>query len=258
MNFQKKITKTIILTIALIILSVSIAFAEMTQETKFIRRETDFETPVYIFKTSIETPVVLIIAGTHGNEPAGITATKILKNNLKISKGTLLIIPNANILACKKEMRSYPNGINLNRVYPGNEKGNEVEKIAFEIFNIMKKYHVDFLLDLHESREFYKINSQNYGQTIVLDCCDNNMLQMCSSIADQINEEIDDQQEKFEVLVKPIKGCATYAASCQLNIPAFTFETCKKLSLEKRVETQIRLVQIVLSGLGIIEIDTSE
>lgn len=247
MLFKKNIFKTILISLLLIFFCIPHIAVASKAETKYICRGTDYETPVYIMKTDTRKPVVMINAGTHGNEPAGIAAVNFLKDNLRIKKGTILLIPNANILACKKEVRSFPKDINLNRVYPGNKEGNSVEKIAYEIFNLMKRYNIDFLIDLHESREFYKVNSQNYGQTIVLDCCDDFMLEMCLSIADELNEEISSYNEKFEVLVKPIEGCATYTASCQLNIPAITFETCKKLPLSRRIENQIQFAKIVLS-----------
>ena len=112
-----------------------------------------------------------------------------------------------------------------------NLEGNAIEKIAYEIFNMLKSYQVNFLVDLHESREFYKNNSQNYGQTIVLDCYDNELLGIVSSFAEELNKKILSDEEKFEILIKPIEGCVTYAASCQLGVSAFTFETCKKIPL---------------------------
>ncbi len=247
MIYKKNSFKIIIISLLmLLILFISHPAAASTIETKYICIGTDFETPVYIMKTETKKPVIMIIAGTHGNEPAGIVAVNYLKDNQGIKKGTLLMIPNANILACKNEVRSFPKDINLNRVYPGNKQGNSVEKIAYEIFNLMINYDIDFLIDLHESREFYKVNSQNYGQTLVLDCCDDSLLEMCLSVTDELNEEIINPKEEFEVLIKPIEGCATYTASCQLSIPAITFETCKKLPLSKRIKKQLQFTKTVL------------
>ncbi|MEA2021004.1 MAG: succinylglutamate desuccinylase/aspartoacylase family protein, partial [Candidatus Caldatribacteriota bacterium] len=159
MIYKKNISKTIFISLILLILCIPHIAAASSAETKYICIGTDFETPVHIIKTETRKPVVMIIAGTHGNEPAGIAAVNYLKDSLNIKKGTLLMITRANILACKKEVRNYPKDVKLNRVYPGNKRGNGVEKIAYEIFNLMKSHDIDFLIDLHESREFYKINS---------------------------------------------------------------------------------------------------
>jgi len=133
-----------------------------TTSVEYICVGTDYETPAYIIKTDYKEPTIMIVAGTHGNEKAGIQATENLKNDLHIKRGTLIIIPKANILACEENVRCFPSEINLNRVYPGNPQGNSVEKIAYEIFNLMKKYDIGLLVDLHESIEFYKKNSYRF------------------------------------------------------------------------------------------------
>ena len=118
-----------------------------TASVEYICAGTDYETPVYIIKTDYKKPAIMIVAGTHGNEKAGIKAAEYLKDNLHIERGTLIIIPKANILACEENIRCFPPEINLNRVYPGNPQGNPVEKLAYEIFNLIKKYDVGLLVE---------------------------------------------------------------------------------------------------------------
>ncbi|HBY57968.1 MAG TPA: hypothetical protein DEG96_08965 [Candidatus Atribacteria bacterium] len=217
-----------------------------TTSVEYICAETDYETPVYKFQTDYKKPTVMIIAGTHGNEIAGIKATQYLKDNIEIERGTLIIIPKANILACEKSVRNFPPDINLNRVYPGNAEGNEIERLAYEIFNLAKKYNIDLLVDLHESIEFYKNNPKNYGQTLVIDSNDDYLFNLSSSIVEEMNQEILDSNNKYQVLVKPVEGSAAYSAYHQLNIPALTFETCRKLPLSFRIEEHIKLVKLIL------------
>jgi succinylglutamate desuccinylase len=188
----------------------------------------------------------MVLAGTHGDEIAGVKATQYLKDNIDIEKGTLIIIPEANILAYKKELRSFPQDMNLNRAYPGDPQGNSIEKLAYEIFGLIKSYNVDLLIDLHESIEFYKKNSNNYGQTIVIDSDDDYLFKLNSSIVEEMNEEIMDNNIKYQVLVKPIEGSATYNACFKLHIPALTFETCRKLPLSQRIEEHIKFIKIIL------------
>jgi len=184
-----------------------------TTSVEYICAGTDYETPVYIIKTDYKEPTIMIVAGIHGNEKAGIEAAEYLKENIEIEKGTLIIIPKANILACEENVRCFPPEINLNRVYPGNPQGNSVEKLAYEIFSLMKKHDIGLLVDLHESIEFYRKNPKNYGQTVV----------------------------------DPVKGSTAYCAHHQLGILALTFETCRKLPLSFRIEEQIEFVKIILS-----------
>jgi len=237
-----------IIFIALILIFICFAQFALPQTTsvEYICAGTDYETPAYIMQTPIKKPIIMILAGTHGNEIAGIEATQYLKDNINIEKGILIIIPRANILACEKGLRNFPQNINLNRVYPGNPKGNSVEKLAYEIFGLMKSYNVDLLIDLHESIEFYKKNPKNYGQTIVIDSNDDYLFKLSSSIVEEMNEGIIDNNNKYQVLVQPIKGSAAYSAHYQLNIPAMTFETCRKLPLSLRVEEHIKFIKIIL------------
>lgn len=213
---------------------------------EYIRAGTDNETPAYIIQTPFKKPIIMILAGTHGNEIAGIEATEYLKDNINIEKGTLIIIPRTNILACKKKLRNFPQNINLNRVYPGNPQGNSVEKLAYEIFGLMMSYDIDLLIDLHESVEFYKKNPNNYGQTIVIDSNDGYLFDLSSSIVEEMNEGIVDNNNKYQVLVQPIKGSAAYSANYQLSVPAMTFETCRKLPLYLRIEEHIKFIKIIL------------
>ena len=210
---------------------------------------TDYETPAYILQSQDKEdkePVIMIVAGIHGDEIAGIKAAEYLKDNLEIEKGTLIIIPQANILACKKRVRNYPPEVNLNRVYPGNLQGNEIEKLAYEIFNLGKKYDIDMLIDLHESIEFYRKNPQNYGQTIVIDSNDDYLFQLSSFLAEEMNADIVEEEYKYQVLVDPIPGSTAYSAYYQLGIPALTFETCKKLPLSFRIEEHRKLIETIL------------
>ena len=238
-----------IIFIALILLLFCFPKTALLQTTsiEYICAETDYETPVYIIKTDYKEPMIMIVAGTHGNEKAGIKAAEYLKENIEIEKGTLIIIPKANILACEENVRCFPPEINLNRVYPGNTQGNSVEKLAYEIFNLMKRYDIGLLVDLHESIEFYRKNPKNYGQTIVIDSDDNYLFELSSFLVEEMNKGIIEDGNKYQVLVDPIKGSTAYCAYYQLGIPALTFETCRKLPLSFRIEEQIKFVKIILS-----------
>ena len=218
-----------------------------TTFVEYICAGTDYETPVYIIKTDCKEPTIMIVAGTHGNEKAGIKAAEYLKDNLHIERGTLIIIPKANILACEENIRSFPPEINLNRVYPGNPQGNSVEKLAYEIFSQMKRYDIGLLIDLHESIEFYRKNPKNYGQTVVIDSNNDYLFELSSFLVEEMNKGIIEDGNKYKVLIDPIEGSTAYSAHHQLGIPALTFETCRKLPLSFRIGEQIKFVKIILS-----------
>ncbi|MBA7556766.1 hypothetical protein ES705_49485 [subsurface metagenome] len=134
----------------------------------------------------------------------------------------------------------------MNRVYPGNPQGNPVEKLAYEIFNLIKKYDIGLLVDLHESIEFYRKNPKNYGQTVIIDSDDDYLFELSSFLVEEMNKEIIEDGNKYQVLVDPVKGSTAYSAHHQLGIPALTFETCRKLPLSFRIGEQIKFVKIIL------------
>ena len=217
-----------------------------TTSVEYICAGTNYETPVYTIKTDYKEPTIMIVAGTHGNEKAGIKAAEYLKDNLNIERGTLIIIPRANIMACEENVRCFPPEINLNRVYPGNPQGNSVEKLAYEIFNLMKRYDIGLLVDLHESIEFYRKNPKNYGQTVVIDSNDDCLLELSFFLVEEMNQGIIEDGNKYQVLVDPIKGSTAYCAHHQLGIPALTFETCRKLPLSFRIDEHLKFIKLVL------------
>ena len=54
------------------------------------------DTEVYILKGRNEGASMLVLGGTHGNEPSGLMSAVLLIENAKVSTGTLFVIPRAN------------------------------------------------------------------------------------------------------------------------------------------------------------------
>lgn len=127
-------------------------------ETWNILEDTIYETAVYKFTSNIPGPKYAIVGGIHGDEVAGWKAALLLKERRDFI-GEVLIIPQANILADKREER-YPgygkpvNGVtykDLNRNFPGDPDGNITKQIAYAISETVKSFNPDVIIDLHES-----------------------------------------------------------------------------------------------------------
>lgn len=56
------------------------------------------DTEVYIIRGKEEGGSMLVLGGTHGNEPSGLVAATLLLENAKMEAGTLYVIPRANLL----------------------------------------------------------------------------------------------------------------------------------------------------------------
>jgi uncharacterized protein len=108
--------------------------------------------PIFIRSAAKEGPVVLISGGIHGDEINGVfTAKKILEeidSKLKLLKGTLIIMPLVNIYGFLSNSRTFPDGRDLNRSFPGNKKGSLASRIAF-ILQDQIIPQIDYGIDFH-------------------------------------------------------------------------------------------------------------
>lgn len=96
-------------------------------------------------------PVVLLIGGTHGDEFEGPAALMRLVTDLQHEdiKGQIIIIPALNAPAVTGSQRVSPlDGINLNRAFPGDEKGSISEQIACYVETELLR-RADYAIDLH-------------------------------------------------------------------------------------------------------------
>jgi len=131
---------------------------------------TRFETPLHVFGSGRPGPIALALGGVHGNEPGGWLAAERVVDRLRPAVGALLVIPRANKIADGLFERTTTEIGDLNRAYPGNPDGTPAEQIAFQIVNVVRDFHVNLVLDMHESWAFYKDRPQNgtafLGQTV--------------------------------------------------------------------------------------------
>lgn len=112
---------------------------------------------------------ILIIGGTHGNEPAGYHAIKTFMKNLNLNKiklnsCKLILIPQVNYCALKIGLRFIPEIGDLNRKYPTSIDGKSNNNIIKQIQN--KISEADFVLDFHEGWGFNRLNGDSMGSTI--------------------------------------------------------------------------------------------
>ncbi|PZD78483.1 succinylglutamate desuccinylase/aspartoacylase family protein [Mesonia sp. K7] len=108
------------------------------------------EVPIIIERSKKPGPIVLITAGLHGDEINGVEIVRqlIAKQINKPKIGTIICIPVVNIFGFLNQSREFPDGRDLNRVFPGSKKGALASRFAF---HFMKKILpvADFCLDFH-------------------------------------------------------------------------------------------------------------
>lgn len=108
--------------------------------------------PIFIRSSDQEGPVVLISGGVHGDEINGIvTAKKLLEafdQELDLICGAVIVIPLVNIYGFLSNSRTFPDGRDLNRSFPGSKKGSLASRIA-HILSEEIIPHIDFGIDFH-------------------------------------------------------------------------------------------------------------
>lgn len=124
--------------------------------------KTVIEIPVYVFRSVNPGPVLLILAGMHGDEINGIEIVRRLILNKNVRKplcGSIIAIPVINIISFLSGSRDLPDGRDLNRCFPGSKNGSLGSRIAHDLMNEIIP-QIDFGIDFHTGGA--KIN--NYPQ----------------------------------------------------------------------------------------------
>ena len=109
--------------------------------------------PILIIKGNKSGKTIGVFGGVHGDEYDGPQAVRDIYNSLEPLElnGTFLGVPHSNIPAFSAGTRISPiDGLNLARIFPGNEHGSITQKIAHSLgLNVIR--HSDFFIDLHSS-----------------------------------------------------------------------------------------------------------
>ncbi len=111
---------------------------------------TSVEVPVIIERSKRPGPVVLITAGIHGDEINGVEIVRqiISKGINRPQKGTIICIPVVNIFGFLNLRREFPDGRDLNRMFPGTKHGSLASRFAFQFVKKILPL-ANFCLDFH-------------------------------------------------------------------------------------------------------------
>ena len=218
-------------------LGLGIAHAE-TQTSGLLMRGTPYQTPYFVKTGATSGPTIMVVGGVHGDETAGYLAARQLRN-WTVQSGTLVVVSDANVPAIKANRRFV--GRNMNALFPGKADGDGNQRLAYEIWNLIKQSKPDLLLTLHESRGFYRENRARYGQTFTFDFP--NYRDRFARVAASVNAPIASPREQFSLKMEAFPTCPTYCATKYLKIPATSIETARPLPLSQRVNYQIQALR---------------
>lgn len=164
---------------------------------------TKLSIPIIVERSTIPGSVVLITAGIHGDEINGIEIVRQLvhKKINKPTKGTIICIPIVNVFGFVNRSRAFPDGRDLNRVFPGSKHGSLAGRFAHQIVTeVLPKVHYCF--------DFHTGGAQRFN-------------------APQIR--LDFQNEKLMELAKIFQASFTVNSK---NIPKTFRSTCDKFGID--------------------------
>ncbi|WP_019910884.1 succinylglutamate desuccinylase/aspartoacylase domain-containing protein [Paenibacillus sp. HW567] len=213
---------------------------------------TPFATPYYVVNSLQPGPVFMVVSGIHGNERASIRAAKSLagrftRKELLLRKGKLIIVPLVNQKAYRKCIRGVPD---LNRTFPGSAKSRASHPLAAALFELARRYHPSWYLDLHEANGLSQKNRKRVGQTLIISP-GSKAAPVARQIVKRMNESISVPAYSFNIHLRERSGTSRMAMQRILGARAVTVETCWSLSFPLRVRYQTEIVVHFLRAAGL-------
>lgn len=122
----------------------------INMEIAKLHNTTKLKIPIIVQRSKIDGPTVLFSAGIHGDEINGIEIVRqlIIRKINKPKRGTIICIPVINMFGFINKSREFPDGRDLNRVFPGSKKGSLASRFAYHILTEIMP-HVDYAVDFH-------------------------------------------------------------------------------------------------------------
>ncbi len=124
--------------------------ARINFNTAKLYTTTAVEVPILIERSVNPGPTILITGGIHGDEIAGVEVVRqlISKGINKPKRGTIICIPVVNVFGFLNLKREFPDGRDLNRMFPGSKTGALASRFAYQFTNEILP-HADFCMDFH-------------------------------------------------------------------------------------------------------------
>lgn len=115
-----------------------------------LHTRTKIEVPIIIERAKEAGPTVLITGGIHGDEINGVEIVRqiVAKGYNKPQKGMVICIPVVNIFGFISQTRQFPDGRDLNRVFPGTKRGSLASIFAYHLMKEIVPL-ADYCLDFH-------------------------------------------------------------------------------------------------------------
>lgn len=123
---------------------------ELSMDVAKLHTHTPIQVPVFVSRSLNDGPVLLLMAGMHGDEINGMEIIRriIRKKWNKPMNGTIICLPVFNIFGFLNLKRELPDGRDLNRSFPGAKNGSLASQFAYQFMKQIAP-NVDIVIDFH-------------------------------------------------------------------------------------------------------------
>ncbi len=123
---------------------------ELSMNVAKLHTHTPIQVPVFVERAEKDGPVLLLMAGMHGDEINGMEIVRrvIRKKWNKPNAGTIICLPVFNIFGYLNIKRELPDGRDLNRSFPGSKNGSLASQFAYQFMKEIAP-KVDVVIDFH-------------------------------------------------------------------------------------------------------------
>ncbi|MGD8232146.1 succinylglutamate desuccinylase/aspartoacylase family protein [Vibrio sp. TRT 1302] len=172
--------------------------------------------PVEVINGKLAGPVLMVNAAIHGDELNGVEIVRQLINTIDVNKlkGTLIAVPIVNVFGFIHKSRYLPDRRDLNRCFPGSEKGSLASRMAYTFFSQVAK-RCDYILDLHTGA----IHRTNLPQ-LRADLSNPETLRIAQAFATPV------------IIDAPLRDGSLRSEAERLGIPVLTYEAGEALRFE--------------------------
>lgn len=209
------------------------------------------DTFYYLIKAPEKGPVCLVTAGIHGTEIAGVAAARLIKQ-IRIQRGTLIVVPLVNKIAYQRRSRGYPGCPDLNRTFPYHLGDPPRHPLAAELIRLVRRYRPQLCLDLHEANGYHLTNPSQLGQSLIL-YPNPASFRLARRVIRSINPTIESRQKRFVILQRVLPGSFRTSAARLFGCRAITVETSIHQSYRVRVHYQTMIVRRFLREFGMLD-----
>ena len=124
--------------------------ASLEMDVAKLHTRNSLKIPVIVSRAKLDGPVLLLIGGVHGDETNGVAIVRdiIRKKYNKPKRGTIICIPVFNVIGYLNHNREFPDGRDLNRIFPGSANGSLASQFAHKFIKEIAPL-ADYVLDFH-------------------------------------------------------------------------------------------------------------